>query len=212
MTPTEFLRAVWPDAGPYCLAYQIRPRQEGSRSYWKHLVVDSAEEAITTAAGMSHKYDMYFAVLGLHERQKLDLKQKDPRTGEPGKIVVRTHANMRASKAQAIDVDVGEDKPYQTQAAAALALKQWVTTNQLPVPTIVSSGRGLHVYWLMDGEVSADDWRSYGEHIQALADHQGFGIDSSRSSDPSSVLRIPGTLNLKSAPLPVTTESRQSFG
>lgn len=197
MTPKDFMQAVWPSSGPYCIGYQMRSTKDATKTFFKNVVVDSIDEALEKAGNLAAQHDMYFAVLGLHQRQMIDMKQKDPRTGEPGKTVVRVHANMRATKAHIFDVDVGEDKPYLTQPEAVQALKDWVAETQLPIPTIISSGGGLHVYWLMDDEVPADEWVRYGEHMQALADHHGFAVDRSRTYEKSSVLRIPGTFNLK---------------
>lgn len=75
---------------------------------------------------------------------------------------------------------------------------------------VVHSGHGLHAYWLLTEPVAASDGaaglaRRWGATVAACARCLNFTVDS--VSDLSRVLRVPGTVNHKSDPVPVTVVS-----
>lgn len=77
---------------------------------------------------------------------------------------------------------------------------------------IVNSGHGLHVYWLFDSfwsfaneeerQNAAQLAHSFNESFRRLSREAGFDADSTH--DLARVMRVPGTLNLKSAPTAVS--------
>jgi hypothetical protein len=110
----------------------------------------------------------------------------------------RKQVNVAYLKALWTDVDVGDDKPYKTRAAAGKALIAFLDATKLPDPTIVYSGeRGMHLYWVLDAPVTREEWKPYAVALRELMKAHGFKIDTSRSADCSSVLRPPGTHNRK---------------
>lgn len=205
MTPGKFLRLLWPSEGFYCIAHPFKPKDSDVTVYL-HKVFGTISEAVTHVHEMQHVSDTYFAVLTLEqERVWLDSK-RDYKTGQLGAWAVRTQANSHSGKAVFFDLDVGSgDEKYPTQRDALAALLLFIQTAKLPMPTLVSSGGGVHVYWHFDTAVRASDWRVIAHHMRQLADALGLRVDPKRTTDSASVLRVPDTFNWKdrSNPRPV---------
>lgn len=105
-----------------------------------------------------------------------------------------------------LDVDCGDGKPYATQAEGAKAISAWVTKRQMPAPSIiVSSGYGLHVYWLLQQSYGREPWLSVARKLKATCAVDNFAVDPVRTADIASILRVPGTMNLKRGGVPCTT-------
>jgi hypothetical protein len=122
----------------------------------------------------------------------------------------RTTANVAGARGFWLDFDCGEDKDadnkgYLTKEIAQEALNIFCTKLKLTKPThIVDSGNGLHVYWLFDNIVSREKWQKAAKKLKALTNTDNLKVDGSRTADIASVLRMPGTMNNKSAiPKPV---------
>ena len=122
----------------------------------------------------------------------------------------RKAANVAGARGLWMDFDCGAEKEsdgkgYLTKEMAREALNIFCTKLKLPKPThIVDSGNGLHVYWLFDNIVSREKWEKVAKKLKALTIADNLKVDGSRTADIASVLRIPGTMNNKSAtPKPV---------
>jgi hypothetical protein len=127
----------------------------------------------------------------------------------------RTKDNVLALKAFWLDIDCGPDKAllnpktgrpagYASQAEGLTALRAFVQAVGLPVPTLVNSGRGVHVYWPLTEAVSREDWEPVASKLRGLCNAHRLYVDGS-VFEVSRILRIPGTLNFKEdPPLPVT--------
>jgi hypothetical protein len=74
---------------------------------------------------------------------------------------------------------------------------------RLPRPTVVRSGNGLHVYFTLEIEVPAETWKANGVLLKEMAEAFGFSIDTGRTADPASILRVVGCHNFKYDPPPV---------
>jgi DNA primase len=107
-------------------------------------------DAAAQAAG-SKGADAYFALASFD----------DPALG-------RTAANAVYLRCFFLDLDVGPTKAYATQSDAAKALRQFINTTGLPLPIIVSSGGGLHVYWPLTEDVPAKDWVEHAKKLKTL--------------------------------------------
>lgn len=98
---------------------------------------------------------------------------------------------------------------------ALRALVAFVKAVGLPPPSIfVHSGRGVHVYWPLDRDVSVDEWLPVARALKAKCKELEFNADPTSTSDPARILRCPGTLNRKgSEPIPcrVLSDNGQSF-
>ena len=87
--------------------------------------------------------------------------------------------------------------------------------DNLPPSVVVSSGHGLHVYWLLDRPVTVTDdnrqevmdtARKVQQLIRNAASRRGWHIDP--VADLSRILRVPGTWNYKSEPDTVRSHRR----
>lgn len=205
MTIGQFLRLIWPSQGFYCIAHPFKP--EGSEvTVYAHKVFDKIGDAITHCYEQQHTADTYFAMLSLAQERVWDPTKTDYKTGEKGAWAIRLQTNMLASKCSFFDLDVGSEKgKYPSQRDAMLALIKFLADTGLPMPTLVSSGGGVHVYWHYDSDVPALAWRDIAFNMRQLAEAAGLLVDPTRTIDTSSVLRVPDTFNWKdrSNPRPV---------
>jgi hypothetical protein len=102
-----------------------------------------------------------------------------------------------------IDIDVGDNKSYQSKEEAHEALYKLVSEAGLPEPVVVDSGGGIHAYWFMDRDIPKDEWKPYAEQFKALC-LKHIKIDPTVTADISRILRCPDTVNHKYNP-PVDT-------
>ena len=197
VTTTDFLRLVWPTQGYYALALPFA-LPDGSGSSYTHKVFDTVEAAAHAAERIKAYKDVFFCVHSLAEQQVWNPRKKNYKTGDDGAFEVRTHANMHMGRTLFFDLDVGaSDTKYQSQADALRGLKDFVAAVGIPKPFVTSSGGGLHVFWPMVDALPSADWRLLATKLKALATHHKLRVDPMRTTDISSVLRVPGTFNLK---------------
>jgi hypothetical protein len=118
----------------------------------------------------------------------------------------RRNTNVQATKVVTIDVDCGDDKPFPTWKEGLKALGKFVADMKLPKPLIVRSGNGLHTYWVLDRELSRDEWAPLARAMKDAAAGENFEIDTTKTSDASAVLRPVGTHNFKDKTNPKPVE------
>jgi hypothetical protein len=117
----------------------------------------------------------------------------DPSLGRKGH-------NVSAVRSCWLDIDTRESKPdapYADKSEAKVALATFCCEADLPSPTLVDSGNGLHVYWPIEEDITPDDWRRIANLLKWAALKAGLKVDPSRTTDIASVLRVPGTDNRK---------------
>lgn len=125
-------------------------------------------------------------------------------TSKSGKSPGRQGKYATTVKSLWLDLDCGEDKAtagdgYASKKMAAEALRNFLTTHGLPMPSyMVDSGGGVHVYFAMTEEVRAEVWQPVATKLKDLCIASKFLADKSRTDDIASVLRPPGTHNHKS--------------
>ncbi len=109
-----------------------------------------------------------------------------------------------------LDIDCGKAKAesgqgYLTQQEAETAVRGFCATAGLSSPTfLVNSGNGLHTYWILDKSIGAKLWKDIATKLKELTKVLGLKADPARTADLASVMRFPGTMNLKGEkPLPV---------
>ncbi len=113
----------------------------------------------------------------------------------------RTAVNAHTLRSFWIDIDVGPDKAasgkgYATQDLALDALDAFIDRGFPDCSIIVSSGRGLHIYWVLDADCPKTAWQPVADAFQAA--FQGVGLLADPvSADAARVLRTPGTHNRK---------------
>jgi hypothetical protein len=189
VTPSDFLRSVWPSQGIYCLAI---PRPTGG---FRHYTFDTVEQAVTEVEKRRRGTDLFFNIHTLLEKQ---VPHQDPEKRAEGKTQTRVQRNMAAARCFFFDLDVGPgDHKYASQVDALAALKEFCKDAGLPYPLVASSGGGLHVYWLLSDPIESTQWRDHANQLRQLAQHYGLRADPARTTDTASILRVVGSFNLK---------------
>jgi len=177
MTKTDLLSAVLSPNGWYCVVGLKKtglPKQEFARS------LEEVEEI--SQALLAKQYDVYFACAKYETSES------------------RTVDNVKEIKAFWLDIDCGEGKPYATQGDGIDALKKFCKTLSLPKPTLVNSGRGVHVYWGLTAEISKQKWLNTAKRLKSLCNEHGLEADPARTADAASIMRMPETFNYKGDP------------
>jgi len=182
MLTNIFLQQILPPTGQYCV---VGLKKDGAP---RQKLVGSIEELERLGNGLaSDGYETYFALASF----------ADPKGG-------RVNANAVALKSFFIDLDCGQGKPYETQEEGMKALKAFVKKLGLPKPTVVNSGRGLHVYWALEEPMPKEQWKPHAEAFKLLCDIYDLKADPVVTADVARILRIPNTFNFKDeTPIPV---------
>lgn len=203
MNLSEFLRLILPSTGIKYLALS-KPRPDGSgRNYYTHRPANDAAAMTAAAVGYDRQGEhVFYALAGYAPPIPYE------KNGKPRKAYRRQEQAL-AAKALWLDIDCGADKHaagtgYPSQAAAVHALVKFCKTTRMPAPLIVDSGSGLHCYWPLQDEITADVWNKFAPLLQAMALHTKLLVDSSRTTDIASVLRPPETTNRKPGRDPAT--------
>jgi hypothetical protein len=205
MNAAEFLRMVWPAEGYYALAMPFLP-DGATKVTYAHKVFDTIDAAANAAGLLKQHKDVFFCVHSLTERQVWNPKKWNYKTEAEGAYEIRTHGNMCMGRTLFFDLDVGAaEHKYHSQAEALRGLKEFSAAVHMPKPFVTSSGGGLHVFWPLTTALPSAEWRILAAKLKALALHHKLLVDPMRTTDVSSVLRVPGTFNLKNpqAPRPV---------
>ena len=109
----------------------------------------------------------------------------------------RKGENVQHLKSFFLDLDCGEGKDYPSQTEAINALRAFVKTLSLPKPVMVSSGYGVHVYWVLQDTVHPDEWTPVALQLKKMCAEHGLKADPAVTADTARVLRVPGTHNHK---------------
>ena len=173
MDTAEFLGRVLPDEG-YYVATVINPDRRAQKFYESIDALANAVIRIDIAGS-----NVYYAMSSFIDTTS------------------RKQVNVLKTKALFIDIDCGEDKPFADQREGAKALRDFLKASGMPKPMIVSSGRGLHVYWPLTEALDPDEWQPLADALKTCAQSHGFEIDPSVTADSARVLRPLGTHNPK---------------
>lgn len=197
MQTGDFLRAILPSQGWYYVSRRIQTRDAKGKSIWiwandAHDTVDALESAILSydAQGI----DTYYAMAGFAQASY----QKTSPSGR-ARTKTRTQENAAHLKAFWLDIDCGASKPYATQRDALTAIKpHFGAQGAIPRPTyFVSSGYGLHLYWVLDRDLDVESWTRVATALKQLVVHVGIESDAQLIADSARVLRPIGTHNHK---------------
>ena len=121
----------------------------------------------------------------------------------PGK---RTKDRVSSVKAFWLDLDCGPEKGaipasgtpkgYLTKRLAAEALEKFRAELGLPMPTLVDTGGGIHVHWVLEEAVSREQWEETAAKFKALCVAHKLYVDPA-VFEVSRIMRLPGTFNYK---------------
>lgn len=111
----------------------------------------------------------------------------------------RTQANTKLTKVLFLDIDCVDDEKheYKNQKDGLAALMKFLDATGMPDPMIVSSGRGLHVYWVLSEALPQTEWQPLADALKSTFQVNGFDFDPSVTADSARVLRPVGTHNPK---------------
>ena len=202
LTTREFLTAIWPAEGPYCIARPFLPKG-AEKPVYAQTAFDDMDDAIQYIMQKRKTDDIYFAIHTLKVARQ-------PNPANNGKLkTFRTHENMKEARAFFFDLDVGtEAHKYASQADALAALERFLfAVPALHRPIITSSGNGLHVYWTITDPLPSEAWRDIADKLHWLALHHHLKVDPTRTTDQSSVLRVVNTFNYKDKSNPRKVEA-----
>ena len=172
MNALNFLSSVLPDEGVFCLT-KIKNKKVSQSFY------ESIQLLTDAVAGVSDGSDLYFGCASYKDGSS------------------RTKDNVHAVKSFWIDIDAGRGKPYKSYIDATAALGQFCASTNLPKPTAITSGNGVHAYWTLDEAITRAEWEPVAEQFKLITEAKNLHADPSRTADIASILRIPGTFNFK---------------
>ena len=146
METKTFLNRVLSKEGNYCVfAFRTRDDRRIQKFY------SSIDHVVDMASNLDKEgYDAYFALATFNEAgsRKVD--------------------NVKELNSFFLDLDCGLGKDYKTQEEAIQALKSFCMRFKLPRPTMINSGRGVHVYWFLTEPVGLQNWLSVSSRLKAL--------------------------------------------
>lgn len=175
MNRIEFLDSVLPASGLYCVV----SIQKGKAI---QLFFDTKEEVDVWAEGQPIlSRDAYFSLATYVSR-----------------AAGRNIKNIHTFKSYWMDLDIGKNTAFPTQQDGLVALKNFASAVGLPLPTIVSSGYGIHCYWPLIEEITYDVWKPLAVEFVQRVIAEGFKVkDKSLTADAVRILRVPDTINFK---------------
>ena len=173
MDTIEFFEHVLADEGHYC-SVGIKKDQRPITAF--HPTKESLAEEVLSLSDSG--YDAYYACATFSEKSR-----KSP--------------NALYMKSSFLDIDCGDGKKYPTQAEGLEAVLSFVTARGWPMPTIIDSGYGLHLYWAYTKAVNAVEWKAIADRLKEVCKEDGLHADAAVTADLSRILRPVGTVNYK---------------
>ncbi len=183
MNYTEnFLDIIWPETGHFCLALKVK-----ERAGFEHVHVTSPEEAAAVLKSRQDQGDWYYAVASFSHYDE-SIRRKG----------FRTAANVAALRVLYLDVDVGKNDKgasYETAQEAQSAINNFVNLAGLPQPLVVSSGKGFHLYWVLERDYPREEWLELATMLKVACVNAGFKADPVCTTDAARVLRPAGAIH-----------------
>ena len=180
METKTFLEGVLASDGHYCIFASHAKDDHRVQKFY-----GSIEKAVHAAQELDTRgYDAYFALATFEEPNS------------------RKVTNVRYLKSLFLDLDCGPSKDYVNQGNAITALRKFCEEAELPKPTVINSGRGIHAYWTLSEQVPLDDWLPVAEKLKKLCVDNNLLADPAVTADAARVLRMPTTHNHKDDPPP----------
>lgn len=185
--PNAFLSCFLPDLIP---SAEGAPRQcyfafgkHPERGYLRQVKCYSHEELIATCRKMVQDgMDTYYA----------QASYADDRYG-------RLKENVAGLRTFWLDIDVGKkENAYASFDEACAGLARFITETGLKPACVVSSGKGLYAYWLMDRVLTPKEWLVLACWLEQVVIKQGLIADPACTTNANRVLRMPGTKHTRS--------------
>lgn len=170
----DFYKLTLPPVGTYAL-FRTSTR--------KHLWAESLEQLVELTDQIDHHSDVYFATATFVDAGS------------------RTQDNVEHLKSFRLDLDAGAtklakhgpEKVYATQQDAIQDFVRFSKEVKLAPSLIVSSGEGLHIYYVLDDVATPAQWMPIAKQLQKFGTSYNLKIDSSVTADTARILRPVGT-------------------
>lgn len=179
MDTLDFLRRVLPSDGIYASAILIESAVPTEKATFRHRFTSSVEELAKNIEWLHKRGNNTFYAISTFKSKR------------------RNQESAHLTKVIPLDIDCGEGKSYPTQVDALKALLVFLKATKMPIPTIVSSGNGLHIYWILDRALEPNQWTPLAKGVKQLAISNGLLIDQRVTGDSARVLRPINTTNPK---------------
>jgi len=201
MDTIDFFAKILPRSGIYYLVLTTAQTDHNGKSFKVHVPFSDLEEMADAVRKLdgSPKYSAVYHACGSYKQPFIETGEINENTGKR-KRKYRVPENRAKARSFWLDIDCGEDKVgkgYATQKDAARAVLLFASQIGWPVPMLVSSGYGLHCYWPLETDISADEWVAVAKDLKAAVAHFGLLADPSRTADFASILRPVGSTNRK---------------
>lgn len=129
--------------------------------------------------------------------------------GSVGRSAGRSTANAATCRAFWFDIEGSADKfernpggGYPDQQNALKAVKGFVAATGIKPSMMVFTGSGgVHVYFMLDTELTAENWKPRARRLVELAGGTGLLVDGPVSTDPARIMRAPGSKHQKTGKL-----------
>ena len=106
---------------------------------------------------------------------------------------------VHALKAVWMDIEGSEAKGgYEGGGAVLAALGEFIqATGLVPTAIVLTGSGGAHAYFALDQELPPDTWKGYADALVSLTERHGLKIDKPVTTDPSRIMRAPGSIHHK---------------
>ena len=185
----KFFSTILPYHGVYFI---VAKTEQGFIHHPCQTIIDMSKAALQLDA---QGYDVFYTCAAYHKESYIDVG---------GKRRQRTAENAGWVQSFWLDIDCGPEKSeagkgYETIKDALAALLEFVDAVGLPNPTVVFSGGGLHVYFLLSETITKEQWQPVAKQLKDLTHCPAIRLlaDDARTSDIASILRPIGTHNYK---------------
>lgn len=180
MNTEQFLRAILPEVGTYCITT--------IGTYCKNQPFNDLASATQYAMSMAPYADVYMALSSYAIPN--------------GTAFARKAENATRQRSFWLDLDCDIEKAtsgqaYATKQDAIAGLGNFLKATKLPTPALVDSGHGYHLYWPLSRSIESSQWRQLSARLVSICQQYGLIADHHRTKDLASILRVPGTFNRK---------------
>jgi len=187
MDTEAFLRSILPGQGIVALA-ELKPNKSSGKLFWyHHKYANTAAASVAAVAFDQAGRTMYHACSTFREELPTRFRTQD-------------NAGWQKSFWVDADVEAGNPAKYGSKKEALQDVVWVCKALPLPLPTIVDSGGGLHLYWTLTEDVTTAIWTTLAQQFKERLATLGFKQDTTRTADSASVLRPVGTHNRKTDP------------
>lgn len=182
----QFYEKLLPTQGVYCLGELDRSQPKGKQM--RHHYAETIDELHKKIEGINNRNHDCYITPSTFQRYK------------------RAASECVMHKSLFIDFDVGADKAeegkgYATKEEAVAALDKFLDDSELPPPVRVSSGIGIHAYWIFDDEIPAADFLPYAKKFKTYCrDTLPIFDEEATPADLARFMRVVGSTNYRPDP------------